>query len=381
VLVRGGSARIRANSIIGAVGNGSDAPAAIELESCDGGAPIIERNPLIVGAYIDARVTHADGIRAGAGCHPVIEENTLVVGQAWVGWADRADGIDCAGGSQCSVIGNGTITGCLDLVVPFVKATGVRCTDGSCTRIERNATIVGGASCLNGVGVALERSSPLVRRNVISGGCPQSGTGIGLTSVESGARVENNLIVGTDCNRFINASTGVAIVNATLASEIDLHSNTIVANQSGASVVAVRAISFSAADSGTAAGGVIRNNILAAGSSIYRTPVCLEELDPDADPRVLENNLFLQPDGGPLYRDEGSTDLSDAGAINRLLDLTASGNLEGDPAFVPDGGSRIGGASICRNSGTSAGAPADDLDGKSRPAESAFDIGAHEYVP
>jgi hypothetical protein len=74
---------------------------------------------------------------------------------------------------------------------------------------------------------------------------------------------------------------------------------------------------------------------------------------------------------------QNSTDL-------QLIGVTDVGTLRVDPLFVnyrPDGGGdyHLTSGSPAINAGTSQGAPADDLDGGSRPVGGAYDIGPYEF--
>ena len=101
------------------------------------------------------------------------------------------------------------------------------------------------------------------------------------------------------------------------------------------------------------------------------------EVSPMIDPRVFENN-DLDPRNTPtaVYRDEATSNLTDATMVNALTDMTVSGNLFVDPMFAAPGDYHLMFASMCANAGTTTGAPALDMDDDVRDATP--DIGADE---
>ncbi|MBS1153130.1 MAG: polymorphic outer membrane protein, partial [Myxococcaceae bacterium] len=192
-----------------------------------------------------------------------------------------------------------------------------------------------------------------------------------------------NVIRGTQCTGIagpapINSFAVQVLIN-TGSNEPDLHSNDLF-GEGAPNACTSRGLAFDvfAAIIPSGPRGLVRNNIIHAG--LCPTAFAIHEFDVVADPRVLENNdLVPARDGGTLYRDENQSNLVTAAEVNALLDLTTALNLSADPLF--DGGVHLSAGSPCRNAGTATGAPVIDLDGDSRPKESAPDIGADEYVP
>ena len=58
----------------------------------------------------------------------------------------------------------------------------------------------------------------------------------------------------------------------------------------------------------------------------------------------------------------------------------ATGNTDHDPLLVSNGDYHLKPLSPCKDAGTAAGAPDNDIDGDSRPQGSGYDIGADEFV-
>jgi len=178
----------------------------------------------------------------------------------------------------------------------------------------------------------------------------------------------------------------VQVVNGTGPNEVDVNSNTIsgggnpLLSCSSAALV----IASGTPDGGVAPAvvgkGIFRNNILRGGDCTTRYGVW--ELDAGADPRVFENN-DLDPTAGSgslvIYLDEGGNNVNLITSINGAADMTASGNINADPylANYVAFDWHLDAGSPCIGAGTSAGAPAVDIDGQARDALP--DIGADEF--
>jgi hypothetical protein len=245
---------------------------------------------------------------------------------------------------------------------------GVACDDLCCPRIEGNH-ITGGASG-NSFALVLGRSGSLVARNIIDSGCMSGTTGVSVAvdTTDSYARLENNLIRGGACGGNVY---GVRehIINS--GDEVDLHSNTI----SGGGVAAGcagHALDFEVgATTPASARGLVRNNILLPGPC---SSTAWDVYEGGAvSPRLLLNNdLAPVP---TLYHSNAGGDLTTKDAVNMLPGAAA--NFSADPMLNADG-IHLNAGSMCIDTGTPQGAPAEDYDAMSRPNGAGFDVGADE---
>ncbi len=60
-------------------------------------------------------------------------------------------------------------------------------------------------------------------------------------------------------------------------------------------------------------------------------------------------------------------------------DWTGTGNINRVPKFIGGGDYHLQGGSPCIDKGTSAGAPANDIDGDIRPQGTGYDMGSDEF--
>ena len=349
---------IRESSLVGL--NGGTSTRAISLESCSGASPLITNNPVITAS--STRRNSVSAISVAGDCDPRIENNPAILVSAPVG-APNVTGISCGASSNCVITGNrvsnaqpGFMAGDTGTV------TGVACAD-ACVRIADNDISAGSPGCsrqCTSTTYGLSTGgTTLVERNAIAASSVTSATGV---LVGSGTpRLQNNVIRAT----VASAGTGGPIptgngYGVNVSSAVDVHSNTIIATR--VDNMAPGALAGAALSGG---GATLRNNILLAG---------VRELNVSADPAIFENNHAT------VYFDEASgVPTNGAAAINALTDMTVSGTIDQDPAFVSyPNDLHLTGTSPCIGAGTAVGAPTDDKDRATRTPPP--DIGAYEYT-
>jgi hypothetical protein len=346
------------------VASGGYGSAAIAVDECAGTAALIDSN------YVDA--TGSDnydrigiwGIRTAADCPTSVTANEVRID---LGEGEHAVGIECGSGSR--------------LIDNFVEGTnftlrsgsrgelvGVSCTD--CLEISEND--IAGINSIalrddlehHSVGLLVTGSGTLIDANSIDGGCSGDRGSIGI-SASGSLRIQNNLIAGGhDCEGIAPTSytTGIEVHGP----DVDIHSNYVDSGQPA--IDPCTAVGIHLNDGATAA---IRNNIIELGACAGGAHIV--EATTNADPTVLENNAFVpRAVGEILYVDQGTLDPSTAAAVNALPDIPSSGNFSAACGFP------LALGSACIDSGTTAGAPALDIDGQSRSA-TLPDVGPDEW--
>ena len=346
--------------------------AAVWMASCGGAHPWLVNNTSLTSSVTgDAAVT---GVLSTGDCHPRIEGNLQIATMG--GQAKTSAGVSCGveGGkaSGCLILRNQQIrSGTFDAAD---TATAVRCDGNACLLVQGNALLDAGRARRT-YGLWLDGSVARVASNLIQGGCA-SVASTGILALDSGSRIENNLVFGAACvGAPVVQPTGVAVVIGSARKGVDLHSNTIDAAQGNGECTGATLTFATRPDTQGGVAGVVRNNI-------FSHRVCrgtlVEERDAKSGARVLEFNLFDRAMDAPAFLANGKDVLS-VNELNKNTELSFRGNnVWGEPRFVAwpsDLGLDNGSAAIDKGTGT--GAPAVDRQGRKRDDKP--DIGAYEH--
>lgn len=291
----------------------------------------------------------------------------------------QASAIFVTGSSSASLVGNMFCGGTSNLGSGQSPATvgTVRCEGAGCTTVSGN--VVAGGEGPVAVGVALVGASPRVDRNLVEGGCGDTAT-TGLWVEGSSARVENNLIFGGQCpGSGTPAFYGLHLVLGKATDSPDVHSNDIEPLGSSGDCQSVGVLVERAGSASNLTGGVLRNNIVSAGTC--GLALAISE-GPGVSLQSLKNNDLYAPTrpatAGPvvLYR-RATVDVTTAAQVNEIS--MASGNLSADPGYASyPRDLHLTATSPCIDQGIAAGAPTTDIDSRARSAGLGPDIGAYE---
>lgn len=391
----------------------------LAFDACGGGGvgttPPIVRQTSATGGVVGGTGSLAVGAAALDGCPVRFAQTSTFTGASFAPstgtGAETTTAVLCSfrglrtaagANSACNVMDSALFGGFVSTAHSLALACEGNCAAGnaacrgSCNEVGQNTmTASTGAQLTH---LLLSNSSPSVFRNRIGFGgngtsCPAGASVTGIEVVGSAASVVNNFIEGGPCFDAIGIKqTLTRRAGDNSVPSPTFHSNTIVASPPSSSITpngTSVGVQLNATPGGLSnlQAGTWRNNIIYAGpaAGMSATLFGFQETSTAADPAELSNNLFfvdtpsLNP---PLYRNEGSSTLTAAAAINALMDTTAANNLSADPAFVnlAIGNLHIGSMSPARGAGTATGAPPADIDGDARPnpAATAPDIGADE---
>lgn len=255
----------------------------------------------------------------------------------------------------------------------------LRCEGTGCATVTGNQ--IAGGSDHASVGVSLVGANPMLDRNRIEGGCGTSST-TGVRLESSTARLQNNRIFGGTCvGNGGGLFYGVHVIAAASAANPDVHSNDIDPLGAGANCESIGVLLENSSGASSATGGVLRNNIIAAGTcarllAVSDAPGPTFQLSALVNNDLYASTLAVAPANLVLYH-HGNIDAVTSAQVN--AQSAASGNISADPGFVAyPSDLHLTSHSPCVDEGTADGAPTTDADSNPRPIGPAYDIGAYE---
>jgi hypothetical protein len=360
-------------SFITAWGGATDSH-GVWFEACGGASPRLGTSRI----EADGRVfsTRVASVRSEGDCHPVIDNNVSIGGGNEIA-QQNATVVECVAAngvaSGCFLAANAKIGGSPE--GNALSSVGVSCQGGSCARLSRNQ--IDGGEGEQTLGLFLGKSGPFVDRNRIVGGCGES-VSRSVRALDAHARLENNVFFGSRCTSPGSQSSvtqALQVLASTGTSSMDVHSNLLDAGGPGMCNGTSLALE-AAGDPKAVSTGIFRNNILRAGSCGNRTGVW--EGSRAIDPAVFQHNNLDLAGTAVLYFDETNAKLT-IEQINALADSQSGRNISVDARFVAYPlDLNLSAASMCRDAGTTQGAPARDMQGLAR--DNTPDIGPHEYL-
>jgi parallel beta-helix repeat protein/predicted outer membrane repeat protein len=265
-----------------------------------------------------------------------------------------ATSVSCS--SSSPTISNCTISG--------NTSYGIYCTSSS-SPIITNCTISGNSAQSSGAGIYCNSSSPAITSCTISGNSA-SGLGGGISCSNSSPTISGCIISGNYAGGgaggiYCNSSSP-AITNCFITGNIAGSYGGGMFCASGSSP-AVTNCTFS------------RNIAYSGGGAIYCN---------GSSPTI--KNCILWGDSASGYYEIYPANLAYVTYSDVYGGYTGTGNIFSDPKFDSNGNYHLSVTSPCINAGTSAGAPATDIDGEARPQPRPFsqqfgiDMGADEYL-
>jgi hypothetical protein len=275
----------------------------------------------------------ADG--GGISCQnssPTIRDNVIEYSYA----SRYGGGIYCYRSSaliSCNIIRHNTA----------IAGGGIRCEFSDANIIgneisDNNADSGGGISC------SYSEDSQMIAKNKIAGNASNSGGGIYFAT--SSPEMQNNEII----DNTAKWGGGIGCYDGSSPEIINTTITMNVASDGGGAI-----------NCGKGSSPVLVNSILWADS-----PQEIRFNPQEASNRVTISYSDIQ--GG-----EGGIQKNGNGSVDWL-----AGNINADPKFCSPGDCNLQSGSPCINSGTSAGAPPDDIEGNARDANP--DMGAYEFI-
>lgn len=188
----------------------------------------------------------------------------------------------------------------------------------------------------------------------------------------NGAEVYNNIFLDNDCGNSDCDPGGGGILLSADATDVNVYNNTFYANYMGLR------------DSGGVINFNLKNNIIySLNAPTNFMGFYVSDAGQDMAEITTDHNLWYRPNGADFIDIKGDTyNLAEY----RAATDDGDNSIEDDPDVVTLGLTRdtsdfsLQSVSPCRDEGVTAGAPATDYAGISRPQNSVFDIGAYEFV-
>jgi len=268
----------------------------------------------------------------------------------------------------------------------------------NCEIYQNSATEAGGGVYLNGGTHVI--SDSIIRDNVAG-----DGAGLCFNQTLPGTTVTNTIIKGNTSTTGLARGGGMYLG----AASVDFYKSTITGNSAvgggGLYLNASSAATFTnciVADNQADNGGAVMIN---SGSTVFANVTFANNQALTGDGGVLwtcsglsntvSNSIFWNNTaagtghngykgcGGGVFMDVSYSDIStSAPYIGGGSITTGSGNIDPavDPSFVGVGDYHIQSSSPVIGQGTATGAPADDIDGDTRPQGFGIDMGADEYL-
>jgi parallel beta-helix repeat protein len=386
------SVRGAAKTIIDGNGKGS----VVSFKSGEGSGSVLRGFTITNGTG-----TRAEGSAYGGGIYcpgssPSIKDCTISGNSADIG-----GGIYCKSSTvfitSCT-INNNTVTGsgggiyCLEST-PLIKdcifndnsctqgSGGAMCCDSSSASIE-NCTMKGN-SAWQGGGIASYESLDSITNCIIIDNEGNFGGGIMCQSWSSFSPSITDCIITdntgdgiyclksspliTNCTISRNYGTGIVLTD-NFSSIINC---TITRNSTGVQCAGIMCFRSSPSIVNCTLNG---NRAGHHAGAIY--------CEQDSFLRVINSILWGDTAGGipsEIFLDESSSIMISYSDIEE--GWTGTGNIDTDPLFVGNGDYHLTADSPCIDTGTSEGAPSDDIDGDTRPQGQGYDMGADEFVP
>lgn len=355
IVVSGSTLRATHSNDGTSTGASSGLLAAVNLDGCAAGAPLIANNAEIsattsvttplVAFYATGECFEHSTCPTTPECAPSLQNNGLIAARGPGAFGSVA--VACQAGAQCSLVGNAAVQ---TTASGEMAGTAVECT--WCGEIAQNVITGCSEGCASGVGIDLMAGpASVIRDNRVSGGC--AGSTWGLVVRAGAPRVENNVIrgYGGDFCGYLENIDGTAWAVDTIGTGT-FDSNFLAG---GSAISPCGAVHVQAG----APGGAFRNNIIRSGTCAFPNPISIDSPGPSPPLRLEYNDLVAAPS------------LTIAGAVS-VHDFSA------DPRFVDDPSDlRLASDSPCIDTGTSFDAPAQDLAGNPRDARP--DVGPYEY--